>query len=345
MNVFLRESSLERRIATVLSLFVFIMGMGTLGYRFIEGWSWLEALYMTTITVTTVGFGELHELSISGQMFTIVLVVVGVSAFTYTFSTFADYLIAGQLQGYLAERKMKRQAAKLKDHYIICGFGRVGTEVAQEFQREGQSMVVIDPSEKAIESAIHLNSCLAIQGDAGDDDLLIKAGLERAKGLIAAADSDATNVMITLSAHAINPKMFIIARANMESSRSKLLRAGANRVLSPSIISGRSMAQMAIRPNVVEFLDVVTRDDEMEYWIEELAVKAGSTLDGMTVGDANIRKATGITILVIKRQDGQTFVSPTADTIFVSGDLVMAFGSRDHLSQFERMAHESTLSG
>jgi len=345
MNVFLKEASLERRIITVLSLFVFIMGVGMLGYRFIEGWTWLEALYMTTITVTTVGFGELYELSTVGRMFTIGLVMLGVGAFTYTFSTFADYLIAGQLQGFLAERRMKRQAAKLKDHYIVCGFGRVGAEVAREFQREGQSMVVIDPNEKAIEMALHLNSCLAIQGDAGDDDILLKAGLERAKGLIAAADSDATNVMITLSAHAINPDLFIIARANMEGSRSKLLRAGADRVLSPSLISGRSMAQMAIRPKVVEFLDVVTRDDEMEYWIEELSVKEGSDLQGMSVSDANIRQATGITILVIKRQDGEMFVSPTAETAFATGDSVMAFGSREQLEKFQNMAHKTSTSG
>lgn len=340
MNVFLKEASLERRIGNVLALFVFIMGMGTLGYRFIEGWTWLEAFYMTTITVTTVGFGELYELSTTGQVFTIGLVVLGVGAFTYTFSTFADYLIAGQLQGFLAKRRMKKQAAKLNDHYIICGFGRVGAEVAQEFQREGQPMVVIDPDEKAIESAIHLNSCLAVQGDAGDDDTLIEAGVERAKGLIAAADNDATNVMITLSAHAINPKLFIIARANMDGSRSKLLRAGANRVLSPSIISGRSMAQMAIRPNVVEFLDVVKRDDDMEYWIEELAVQKNSRLEGMSVGDANIRQSTGITVLLVKRQDGQTVVSPSPETTFMSGDLVMAFGSRDQLKQFQKMTQD-----
>lgn len=337
IRVILRQRSLEQRLGVVLALFITIIVSGAAGYVWIEHWSWLDAFYMAAITVTTVGFSETHPLSEAGRLFTIALVVLGVGAFTYTFSSLAQYLISGELQGVLAQRRMKRQTERLHDHYIVCGYGRVGREVAQEFQREGKPMVIIDHDEKAILDAQQLSGCLILQGDAGEDEVLHEAGIERAKGLVAAADTDATNVMITLSARALNANLFIVARANVEGNRIKLSHAGADRVISPAIIGGRSMAQMALRPNVVEFLDVVTRDEAMEYWIEDLTVMPGSALDGTTVGQTDIRKTTGVTLLTIRRGEDQQVVLPNPETQLRAGDMVMAFGTREQLKHFQAL--------
>jgi len=336
-RVILQQRSLEQRLGVVLTLFLIIIVAGAAGYVWIESWPWLDAIYMSTITVTTVGFSETHPLSAAGQMFTIVLVTLGVGAFTYTFSSLAQYLISGELQGVLAQRRMKRQTERLKDHYIVCGYGRVGREVVHEFQRERKSMVIIDHDERAILEAQQLTGCLILQGDAGEDEVLHEAGIKRAKGLVAAADTDATNVMIALSARAINAELFTVARANSEINRAKLSRAGADRIISPAIIGGRSMAQMALRPNVVEFLDVVARDKTVEYWIEDLTVTAGSMLDGTTVGETDIRKTTGVTLLTIRRREDQRIVLPTPETQLRAGDMVMAFGTREQLEQLQTL--------
>jgi len=328
----------ERRLGVVVALFLVIIVGGALGYRLIEGWSWLDAFYMAAITVTTVGFGEVYPLSPSGRGFTIALVVFGVGAIAYTFSSIGEYVISGQLRGDWVERKVRRELEKLKKHYIICGFGRVGAEVAREFRRERQPVVVLDPDPAAVARASAHS--LALQGDAGDDAVLHEAGIERARGVVAAADSDTTNVMIALSARAINPKVFIVVRAIFEHNRSKLLLAGADRVISPAIIGGRSMAQMALRPKVVEFLDVVTRDESMKFWIEDLTVMPNSLADDHTIGGLNVRGKTGAIILTLRRQDGPTVITPTPDTRLRGGDMLMAFGTREQLSTFNALLQQ-----
>lgn len=329
-----------------LSAFVAVTLIGTIGFYVLEGsnrgsrWTLVDALYQAVITVTTVGLTEAHELDQRGRLFTSVLAVFGVAVFTFLATSIAQYLITGELQGIWARRRMDQKIAQLKGHFIICGFGRMGWQVAADLQREKHPVVVIDKAPESLQQAVDIG-CLVIDGNAGDDNALLHAGIERARCLLAVIDDDATNVMVTLSARALNEKLFIIARSNIEATEPKLIAAGANRVLSPYGISGRRMAQMALRPNVVEFLEVVTHDRELELWLEEITVALGAVLDGREIGASAIRGRTGANIVAIRTRADKMLVSPPADTRVQAGDILIALGTRAHLTELRKLACES----
>ncbi len=324
--------------------FVGITLLGTLGIYFIEldsaePWTFIDALYQSVITVTTVGLTEAHELDQAGRLFTIILAIVGFGIYTYIAAFIAQYLITGELQGIWGRRRMQRKIDSVTDHFIVCGYGRMGRQVADDFRRENHNVVVIDQSEAALQRAVD-SGHLAVQGDAGDDNILRKAGVAQARALLTVIDDDASNLLVTLSARALNEKLFIIARANAEMTESKLVSAGANRVLSPYGISGRRMAQMALRPSVVEFLEVVTHDRELELWLEELTVAFGSRLDDNQIGGAAIREKTGANVVAIRLRTDEMVVSPPPETRVHAGDILIALGTRKQLAELRKLAFE-----
>jgi voltage-gated potassium channel len=322
--------SLERRLLNVCLVFGSIIILGGAGYKLVEGWSWIDSFYMAIITVTTVGFGEIHPLTPAGRLFTAILILLGVGGITYTFSALTNYVIAGELQGILEKRRMARQIKSLQGHFIVCGFGRVGHQVCAELKREGKPLVVVDTNELSLEQA-RAQRYPVVMGSAGNDQVLHDAGIEQAAGLVAAVDSDAANLLVVLSARALNPELYIVARANFEDTESKMLQAGANRVISPYSLGGRRIAQMLIRPDVVDFLDVVMHDESLELFLEDLIVGQGCTLDQCSIGEARIRKETGANILGLKRKEGGIVISPEASTVLYAGDVLVALGTRQQL--------------
>lgn len=327
--------SLGRRLLTAGLVFVTIIAIGGVGYVVIEGWSWQDALYMAIITVTTVGYGEVYALSQAGRLFTSMLILLGVGGITYAFGTVADYLIAGEVRGFLEGRKMTRRIGALEGHYIVCGFGRVGQQVCLELHREGRPFVVVEANIDAAEQA-RAQGYLVVYGDAGDDQILREAGIERARGLVAAVDSDATNLYVVLSARALNRDLTIVTRADSDDTVAKLLRGGADRVISPYSLGGSRMAQLLIRPDVVDFLDVVMHDQSLELFLENVTVEAGSRLDGCTVGEARVRETSGANLLGLKRGEG-IILSPDPSTRLTAGDVLVALGTRDQLQSLAQL--------
>ncbi len=332
------RKSLEQRIGIVLGIYFLILGSGVVGYHLIEGWSWIDSLYMTVITITTVGFSEVGQLDGAGRIFTIALIFLGVGGFMYTFGTIADYLIAGELSGLLGRRRLKRNLEQMNGHYLVCGFGRVGYQVAKEFSRAGKKVVIVEEKEEVAEQAENQN-LIVLKGNANSDDVLKTAGVERAKGLVCTLGTDAANLMLVLSARALNPKLFIVARGNYEATEAKLKIAGADRVISPYSIGGHRMAQVAIRPNVVEFFDVMMHGEKLELMMEDLTISAQSLLDGSTIGTSRVREKTGANIIGLRRKGVEPIImAPTPDTTLNAEDVLVALGTQDQLNSLKEMS-------
>jgi voltage-gated potassium channel len=322
--------TLERRLLNIILLFTATILLGGLGYALIEGWSWVDAFYMAIITITTVGFSEVHPLTPAGKLFTSVLILLGVATITYAFTVLTNYLIAGKVGDILEEFKLKHQIGSLEKHYLVCGFGRVGQQVCAQLQQDGQPFVVIEADEARATSAREQDYPV-VQADAGEDHVLEQAGILRAKGLVAAVSNDAENMFVVLSARALKQDLLIVARADTEQAISKLMRAGADRVISPYSLGGRLIAQTLVRPDVVDFLDVVLYDNSLKLFLEDLRVTKGCPLDQLTVGEAGIREKTGANVLGIKR-GGQVIVSPASSTRLEPGDVLVAMGTREELT-------------
>lgn len=330
------DNGIVRRLVNPLLMLASVVLVGTFGYTLIEGQRPLDALYMSVITITTVGFQEVQPLDEAGKLFTIFLILFGVGSFTYLATTVANYFVAGEIMGLLEQRKMQKQIAQLNEHFIVCGYGRMGVQVAREFRREHTPLLVIEKNEETARKAID-DGFLAIAGDAENDNVLREAGVERARGLAAVLDADADNLMVTLSARAMNEKLFIVTRINAEINESKLMAAGANRVLFPHGLGGRRIAQMAIRPNVTEFLEVVMHDEELELWLEETTVGIESKLDGCAIGDAHIRRSTGANVVALRQRTGRLLTAPTPDTKLQAGDIIVALGTRAALAELRAL--------
>jgi len=328
----------ERRLVKILLLLLFTVGFGVSGFMVIEGWPLLDALYMTIITISTVGYRELYPLSDQGKVFVIVFIVVGVGAFLYVISAAAEYFVAGYLHGAFERRRMKKEIDGLKGHYIICGFGRVGEQVALEFVREKVPFVVLDNNSDVIQRC-NEHGYLLIEGDAANDERLQEAGIMNARGLVAATNSDSDNVYVILSAKSLNPALFVVARANLEGSEHKLQKAGADRVLSPYSIGGRRLASLLLRPAVVEFLDVVMHSADIEFYMEDVTVHEKSTFAGSSLGDARIKCVTGANILAMKKRgEERVIANPPTDTIIGAGDRLIALGTREQLTELEGLS-------
>lgn len=319
-----------RRLALAVGALVSVLVLGTVGYVLIERWPLMDALYMTVITIGTVGFREVEPLSRAGQAFTMALILAGVGALGFSFGTIVDFMVEGHLKGFLEERRMHKRIEALRDHHIVAGMGRVGGVVARALEAEGARFVVIDSCEDCVSRAAE-RGWLVLSGDATEEETLLAAGVTRARSLVTALDTDADNLFVTVTAHAQNPDLFIVARSSVESSEPKLRKAGASRVLTPTVIGGRRMAAMVLHPVVSDYLDLVTHGDGIEFRLEEVAVPAGSPYDGRTISDMRIREATGAVILAVHRGQGRMDPDPTPDTTLSAGDRLVALGTRAQL--------------
>lgn len=325
----------EKQILKIAGLLVTTITFGVAGLMIIEGWPFLDALYMTIITMSTVGYREVHPLSSAGMLFIIVLIIMGVGSFLYIITSLSEYVVAGHLFGALGRRKMKKAIESLIGHYIICGFGRVGQQVAAELKREGVPFVVVDNNSESIKACVAAGY-LYIQGDASNDEVLKDAGIERVKGLVTATDSDADNVYVTLSAKNLKEDIFVVARANTEGSEQKLVKAGADRVISPYGLGGRRLASLLLRPTVVEFLDVVMHSTEIELIMEEVIVHKKSPFVGAPMSHARSRCMTGANILAIKKKNEKKMIAnPSPDIVVEAGDRLVVFGTREQLKELE----------
>jgi voltage-gated potassium channel len=334
-----------RRIESALLALGVITVAGVLGYMVFEGWSFTDALYMTVITLTTVGYKEVRALDTTGQLWTMVLLVTGVGTLFYAAVSSVELVVEGTIRGYFGRRRMQTDISKLDGHYILCGHGRVGRQVAAEFARDDVPFVVVDQDPETIEECV-AKGYLALLGEASDDEVLEAAGVRRAKGLVAAVDSDAGNVFVVLSARKLNPRLNIVARASSDESAAKLEIAGADRALSPYAVGGRRLASLATQPLIVDFLDVVTRGERgLEFRLEEFGVPEDSLIAGHTIGELRIAERTGAMILATRSPEGTFDTTPSASDRVRAGDTLVVLGTREQISRLEKLMKGEDVKG
>ena len=315
--------------------------IGTVGYILIEGWSVVDAFYMTVITITTVGFGEVNGLGDAGRLFTVVIILNSVGLLTYGLSSAIEFVATGEVLNRLEMRQKQEMLGMMSNHFIIAGFGRVGREVATAFAAEKVPFIVVDVREDVITKADELGY-VTIHGSATEDATLEEARIYEASGLVACAGVDATNVYAVLTARGLKEDLFIIARATDDGSEAKMLRAGANRVISPYTLSGRRMANVALRPHVVDFLDITAETEMIEQTIEEVIVEEGSIIVDQTIGQVDLRRRTGANILALHLATGEWVGNPTAATMLEPGTRLILLGNRDQLDVTEALAKNFT---
>jgi len=311
--------------------------MGTVGYMILEKWNFLDSLYMTVITLTTVGFSEVNPVSDHGRILTMTILVSGLGVVGYLVGTLTQMVVEGQLLRIMGRKKLERQIEKLKNHIIICGYGRVGRIICEEIYRSKPTPLVVIDSDSTVTAKIEDDGHLYLLGDATEEQFLLKAGIRSAKGLATALDSEADNVYITLTAKGLNPNLFIIARAGRIGSEKKLLQAGANHVVSPHQIGGYRMAQALLRPNVAEFIDFATHDPGTGMGMEEIPVRPNSKLADVALVDSGIRKELDLIIVAIKKADGIMLFNPASHTTIQIGDTLIALGQRSSLIKLEQL--------
>jgi voltage-gated potassium channel len=313
-----------------------LIGLGTFGYWSIEGWAWFDALYMTVITLTTIGFGEVHALQPAGRAFTMALALGGIFVFFFTTAEVLRLIVSGELQRLLGRRRREKKMASLIEHVIVCGFGRMGRQICQEFSAARVPFVVVDQDAAALaDFAVALGHPLA--GDATSDEVLREAGIDRARAVVVAVASDADNVFITMSARLLNPTIPIIARADDASAVAKLQRAGATRVVSPYVIGGGRVAQAVLRPAVLDFIEVATRNEHLDLQIEEIALRPGGVFDGITLASSALRTRLGLIVVAVKQRNGHMIFNPPDATGLCGGDVVIALGRREQLDEASRL--------
>ena len=325
-----------RRVQGALLALVIIAAAGVFGYMVFEGWGFTDALYMTVITLTTVGYREVRALDATGQLWTMFLLITGVGTLFYAAVSSVELVVEGTIRGYFGRRRMESAISKLSEHYILCGYGRVGRQVAAEFASDGGPFVVIEQDPETVEECL-AEGYLAILGEASDDAVLEEAGVRRARGLVAAVDSDADNVFVVLSARKLNPKLHIVARASSDESAAKLEMAGAERTLSPYAVGGRRLASLATQPLIVDFLDIVTRGEKgIEFRLEEFDVPEDSFIADRTIGELRIGERTGAMILATRNKEGTFDTTPSANDRFRAGDTLIVLGTREQIARLEQ---------
>ena len=317
------------------------MTIGTVGYMEIEHWRFLESLYMTVITITTVGFNEVHPLHSEGRVFTIALALVGVFTLFYAATAAIRAIVSGEVRGDIGRQRMERTLSELRDHVIVCGFGRMGRFVCAELSASGHPFVALDKQPAALQG-FQMAHGLALTGDATSDGVLRKAGIDRARVLLSLAAADAENLYITMSARLLNEKLLIVSRAEDQATQKKLLRAGANRVIAPYVIAGQTVVQAVERPTALSFLELATRSDYRELQIEETEVKPGSRLAGSRLDDAHLRREMGITVVAVKKPDQKMIFSPSPEVLLEPGDILICLGHRDQLGRLSALAGDTT---
>jgi voltage-gated potassium channel len=317
----------------VVLLISVIIG-GTLGFHWTEGWSLWRAFYTTVLAITTV---DLPPLSQGGQAFTVVLLLAGVSAALYTFTLLATLVVEGGLPKRLQRRRQQRMLESITDHFILCGYGRIGSIVAREFQRQDVPFVIIERNAERVHAAVE-SGALAVEADASSEDVLKRVGIARARGLIAAVGTDAENVYAVLSARVMRPDLFIVGRADTEDASIKLKRAGADRVIAPYQMGAVQIAQTALRPAVVDFMALATGTENLELGMEEIPIAAHSVLASRSILEANLRQRFGVIVVGIQRQQGKMEFNPEPATLIRAGDKLVVLGRPESMKELEAEA-------
>lgn len=326
-----------RGIRLAVLLFVGVTAVGTIGYMLVEGWGAWDAFYMTIISVTTAGYREVHPMSRAGEAWTSVVLICGVSTLFYTASQVMAEVVEGEFFKRVESRRFNRMLDQLTNHFIICGYGRIGSVIAEEFRRQRVPFVVIDRDAQRVHDVI-AGGGLAVEADASRDHVLHSVGIGRARGLIAAVGSEAENVYTVLTARVLNPSLYIIARSESPDAESKLLRAGANRVLSPYQLGGVQMAATALRPAVVDFMRLATSSESLELAAEQIEVGKDAPLVGRTIRDANLRQDFGVIVVAIKRSAGHMEFNPPPEAVIAASDQLVVLGRSDQLKALEAAA-------
>ena len=334
------DSTKHLILSALLTLCIFLCG--TLGYMVIEGWDVLDSVYMTIITLTTVGYGEVHEVSEAGRLFTIFLIFVGVAFCVYVAGSVVQFMVEGRIRTILGRRSLDRKIDGLKNHYIVCGYGRIGRILCNKLGKKPIELIVVEKDEELIPT-MDKDGVLYVSGDATDEANLHKAGIDRAKGLIAVLAKDTDNVFVVLTARQLSPNIYIFARASRSESKSKLLAAGANKVESPYDMGAISMAQRILRPTVTNFLDLAFAQKRKDIQMEEIPVAGSSNLVNVMLKDSGIRQRFNLIIIAIKKPDESMLFNPSFEAVIEAGDTVIAVGEEENLQKLERILNPSGL--
>ena len=331
-----------KRILALSAILLLIVVAGTVGFAVLEDLTPLDSLFTTVVLISTVGMGS-PPVTAAGKILAILVIAGGVGTLVYAVGMVIEFLIGGYLAEILEERGMKKKIAELSNHYLICGYGRVGEQVAREFSRAGEPFVVVDSNPESIARARE-DGYLHVEGDAADDESLHLAGIDKAKGLVACVDSDADNVFVTLSARVLSPDIWIVARGNTEESHNKLEKAGANKVVSPYAIGGREMATLMLKPMVSDYLDVVTGGGEIELRVEQFRLSADSPVIGKSIRDLEIRQRTGASILAVKKPGEPFDTNPDPAILLDENITLITVGTHEEIQLLEQLLGVSRVS-
>lgn len=326
----------------VLLILLMIM-IGVTGFHLIEGWPFLDCLYMTIITISTVGFKEVRDLSPQGQIFTIFIVLGGVGTVIFAFTKIAEVVFEGGVNEFWRRRKMEKKLQNLKNHYIICGYGRMGKIVSERLAEENSPFVVIENNENKIKEIQKNNTYLFIRGDATQEEVLVRAGIKNARALAALLPSDADNLYLVLTVKLISPSLFVLSKAMDEEAERKILQIGANKVVSPYKLSGLKIAQGLIRPTLVDFVDLIIRRKELSLYMEELVVKKESGIVERTLIECDLRRKANVIVVAVKRPGEEIDFNPSPNYTFETGDTLLVLGNEEAIKKFEKLYMEPSL--
>ncbi len=324
-----------RRIVVLVILSMLLTAFGTAGFMIVQNYTFIEALYMTVITLSTVGFTEVHPPDTAGRIFTIILILMGVSFVAFSLAYFSQILLDGNLLEAYRRRKLKKKLDKLENHFIICGYGEMGEIVAGELKKHNIPVAIIDSNDSVL-GRLSEKELIYLSGDATDEENLISAGIRRARGLVSVVTKDSENVFIVLTARDLNKDLLIFARASSPGTDKRLLKAGANRVVSPYAIGAIRLAHNILRPTVTDFLELALSGEGMELSMEELCIPQSSKLAGLELMDSGVRSNYDLIVMAIKRADGTMVFNPAPHKTLKAGDTLVAIGAVENLSRFRR---------
>ncbi|UCC40973.1 MAG: potassium channel protein [Candidatus Aminicenantes bacterium] len=318
-------------------LILLVILIGIIGFHIIEGLSFLDSLYMTIITIFTVGFREVKELSSAGQVFTILIILGGVGTVLFAFTKIAEKVFEGTIHQLWRRKKMEKKIQNLKDHYIICGFGRMGKTVKERLEGEKLPFVIIDNNEEKLEELKGDDDTLFIEDDATQEEVLVRAGIKKAKGLAALLPNDADNLYLVLTVRLINPSIFVLSKALDEEGEKKILQIGANKVVSPYKLGGLKIAQGLIRPTLVDFVDLIIRRKELALHMEEFIVKKSSQMVNRNLAECDIRRQANVIVVAMKKPGEDIAFNPSSDAMIETGDILLVLGDKEAINKFQNV--------